>query len=83
MLAAVQRSIPPACITVKVAKPLWKTLPTHYFIALEERMITEVTQVFMAERMKAKIVRSETDHTPSVTAPAVVVEVILNAITEL
>jgi hypothetical protein len=37
----------------------------------------------MAERMKAKIVRSTADHTPSVTAPDVVVGTILRAIEEL
>ena len=46
-------------------------------------MIIEKTQAFMAERMKAKIVRSATDHIPSVTAPDVVVETILRAIDEL
>jgi pimeloyl-ACP methyl ester carboxylesterase len=83
VLAAVQRPISPACITVKVAKPLWRTLPTHYLIAREDRMIVEKTQVFMAERMKAKIVRSMADHTPSVTAPDVVVETVLQAIAGL
>lgn len=37
----------------------------------------------MAERMKAKIVRSATDHTPSMIAPDVVVQTILRAIDEL
>jgi pimeloyl-ACP methyl ester carboxylesterase len=69
VLAAVQRPISLACITVKVARPLWKTLPTHYLIAQEDRMIIEKTQVFMAERMRAKMIRSATDHIPSVTAP--------------
>lgn len=80
ILAAVQRPIFPACITVKVTKPLWKTLPTHYIIAQEDRMIAEATQLFMAERMKAKIVWSPSDHIPSVTAPDIVVEAIFGTI---
>jgi pimeloyl-ACP methyl ester carboxylesterase len=83
VLAAVQRPISLACITVKVARPLWKTLPTHYLIAQEDRMIIEKTQVFMAERMRAKMIRSATDHIPSVTAPDVVVGAVLQAIEEL
>jgi pimeloyl-ACP methyl ester carboxylesterase len=80
VLAAVQRPISPACITVKVAKPLWKTVPTLYVVAQEDRMIVEQTQLFMAERMKATIIRSTADHTPSVTAPDVVVDAVLRAI---
>jgi pimeloyl-ACP methyl ester carboxylesterase len=83
VLAAVQRPISPACITVKVAKPLWKTLPTFYVVAQEDRMIVEKTQLFMAERMKAEVIRSTADHTPSVTAPGVVVEAVLRAISRL
>jgi len=83
VLAAVQRPISPACITAKVPKPLWKTVPTHYLLAQEDRMIVEKTQIFMAERMKAKITRVTADHTPSVTAPIAVVQTVLHAIAEL
>jgi pimeloyl-ACP methyl ester carboxylesterase len=38
------------------------------------------TQRYMAERMKAKIRAHPVDHTPSVTAPAVVVDIIRDAI---
>ena len=43
-------------------------------------MIVPETQRFMAERMKAKIKPHAVDHTPSVTAPAVVVDIIRDAI---
>jgi pimeloyl-ACP methyl ester carboxylesterase len=82
VLAAVQRPISPACITVKVGTPLWRTVPTHYLVAQEDRMIVEKTQEFMAERMRARIVRSRVDHTPSVTAPGVVAETVFRAIQE-
>jgi len=38
------------------------------------------TQRYMAERMKAKIRAHPVDHTPSVTAPTIVVDVIREAI---
>ena len=43
-------------------------------------MIVPDTQRYMAERMKAKIKAHPVDHTPSITAPTIVVEVIREAI---
>ena len=43
-------------------------------------MIVPETQRYMAERMKAKIRALTVDHTPSVTAPTAVVDVIREAI---
>ena len=42
-------------------------------------MIVAATQRFMAERMKAEIRSHAVDHTPSVTAPDAVVDIILEA----
>jgi hypothetical protein len=42
-------------------------------------MINPDTQRFMAERMKAKVRSQAVDHAPIVTAPSVVVEIILDA----
>ena len=43
-------------------------------------MIVPETQRYMAERMKAEIKAHAVDHTPSVTAPTAVVDVIRDAI---
>jgi hypothetical protein len=43
-------------------------------------MIVPATQRFMAERMKATIRPYQVDHTPSVTAPRPVVDIILEAV---
>ena len=43
-------------------------------------MIVPATQRYMAERMKAKIKAHAVDHTPSVTAPTAVVDIIREAI---
>jgi pimeloyl-ACP methyl ester carboxylesterase len=80
VLAAVQRPISPACITVPVPRPLWQDVPTWYLLAKQDRMIVEQTQRFMAERMKAQVVELDADHTPSVTAPGAVVDLILRAL---
>ena len=62
VLAAVQRPISPACITVAVARPLWKDRPAWFLVAEQDRMIVPETQHFMAERMRARV-RSQ----PSIT----------------
>ena len=43
-------------------------------------MIVHETQRFMAERMKARVHSHAVDHTPLVTAPDVVVDIIREAI---
>ena len=80
LLAAVQRPISPACINVAVERPLWADRPSWFLIAEQDRMIAPQTQRFMADRMKARVRAHSVDHTPLVTAPAVVVDLILEAV---
>jgi pimeloyl-ACP methyl ester carboxylesterase len=80
LLSAVQRPISPACISVAVERPLWESRPSWFLIAERDRMIVPETQRFMADRMKARVDSHPVDHTPIVTAPAVVVDLILEAI---
>ena len=80
VLAAVQRPISLNCITVPVARPLWREIPTWFLVAEDDRMIALDTQRYMAERMKAKTKAHAVDHIPSVTAPTVVVDIIRDAI---
>jgi pimeloyl-ACP methyl ester carboxylesterase len=80
VLAAVQRPISLNCITVPVARPLWRDVPSWFLVAEDDRMIVPETQRYMAQRMKAKTKAHAVDHTPSVSAPTVVVEIIRDAI---
>ena len=80
VLAAVQRPISLGCITVPVGRPLWKDIPSWFLVAEDDRMIVPETQRYMAERMKARIKVHAVDHTPSVSAPGTVVEMIRDAI---
>jgi pimeloyl-ACP methyl ester carboxylesterase len=80
VLAAVQRPISLNCITIPVGRPLWKDIPTWFLLAEEDRMIVPETQRFMAQRMKAKLRAHAVDHTPSVTAPGAVVDIVRDAI---
>jgi pimeloyl-ACP methyl ester carboxylesterase len=83
VLAAVQRPLSPACITVPVNRPLWKDRPTWYLVAEQDRMIVHENQRFMAKRMNARIRSHPVDHTPMVTAPTLVVDIIRDAIAEI
>jgi pimeloyl-ACP methyl ester carboxylesterase len=80
VLAAVQRPISPACITVPVPRPLWKDRPAWFLVADQDRMIVADNQRFMAERMQARVRPYPVDHTPIVTAPSAVLEVLHEAI---
>ncbi len=79
MLAAVQRPISPACITVPMARPFWKDWPAWYLVAEQDRMIVQDNQRFMAERMRPDVRVAPADHAPIVTAPAAVVDIIREA----
>ena len=80
VLAAVQRPISLNCITVPAGRPLWRDVPSWFLIAEHDRMIAPQTQRYMAQRMKSKTKAHAVDHTPSVTEPAVVVDIIRDAI---
>jgi pimeloyl-ACP methyl ester carboxylesterase len=82
LLAAVQRPIDPCCITTPVGRPRWHDLPSWYLVAEQDYMILPETQRFMAQRMQARVRSHEVDHTPIVTAPTVVLEIIREAIAE-
>lgn len=83
IMAAVQRPIALQCIQEKASAPAWRTTPSWYLLAEEDRMILPETQKFMAERMGATIRTHAVDHTPMYTAPGLVVDVISAAAREI
>jgi pimeloyl-ACP methyl ester carboxylesterase len=82
IMAAVQRPIALKCIQEKAPAPAWKTKPSWFLIAEEDRMISPRTQRFMADRMGATSRSYKVDHSPMVTEPDLVVGVILEAVRE-
>lgn len=84
LLAAVQRPISPACITVPMSRPRWRDLPSWYLVCEQDYMILPETQRFLAQRMQAQVrLAPDADHTPIVTAPEAVVGIIAEAITQI
>ncbi len=83
VLAAVQRPINIACVGVPVGRPLWRDRPTWVLIAEQDRMINPRTQRFTAGRMDARVRTRPVDHTPLVTSPQDVADIILDAAGDL
>lgn len=77
--AAVQRPISIKCIQEAAAKPSWRSKPSWFLIAEEDRMINPKTQHFMAKRMGATTKSLAVDHTPLLSAPQRVVDIIMEA----
>jgi pimeloyl-ACP methyl ester carboxylesterase len=80
IMAAVQRPIALNCIQERASAPAWKTRPSWFLVANEDRMISPETQRFMAERMSATVRSYDVDHSPMLTEPDLVVDVILEAV---
>ena len=76
---AVQRPISVRSIQEPAPEPAWKSKPTWYLLAEDDRMINPKTQQFMATRMNATVKSLPVDHTPLLTAPDSVVGIILEA----
>ena len=77
--AAVQRPIAVQCIQEAAPTPAWRTKPSWFLLAEEDRMINPKTQRFMAERMGARVKSHSIDHSPMYTEPNLVIDVILEA----
>jgi pimeloyl-ACP methyl ester carboxylesterase len=80
--ASVQRPIALRCIQEPAPKPAWRSKPSWFLIAEEDRMINPKTQHFMAGRMTAKVRVHPVDHTPLLTAPELVIDIIREAACE-
>ena len=83
VLAAAQRPISIGNITVPMPHPLWKGVPSWALVAERDQMLSPGAQRRMAERMKATIRSHQTDHTPIVTAPSLVLGILSEAIASL
>ncbi len=80
ILAATQRPIHLKCIQEKAPRPLWKERLSWFLVAENDRMISAKTQHFEAHRMGATVRAQVVDHSPMLTSPSSLVEVILEAV---
>ncbi|MEU1055309.1 alpha/beta hydrolase [Streptomyces sp. NPDC005876] len=78
-LAVGQRPITVAALNEKATAAAWKTLPSWYLIATEDRNIPPRAQRWMASRAKARTVSVQAPHAVSVSDPRPVSDLIHDA----
>jgi pimeloyl-ACP methyl ester carboxylesterase len=66
-----------------ITKPAWKTKPSWYLIAGQDKMIPPEAQQFMSKRAQSKISEEKGSHAIYVSQPKAVANLILDAIEEL
>ncbi|ROQ98962.1 pimeloyl-ACP methyl ester carboxylesterase [Streptomyces sp. 2132.2] len=72
---------PPADLlaTAKTDSPAWKSKPSWYIVGKQDHAINPELQRFMAKRMDATTVETDTSHVPMLSNPALVLDVIRTA----
>ncbi len=63
-----------------VSEPAWKTKPSWYMVATEDRMIPPAAQRFMSSRAGSTVVEERGSHAIYVSQPAAVAALIKNAV---
>jgi pimeloyl-ACP methyl ester carboxylesterase len=76
---AAQRPIAMKCLGEAIQTPAWRTIPSWYLLAEDDRMFSPKTQRFVADRMGAQVRAHHVDHAPQISEPATVVEFVLEA----
>lgn len=76
---AAQRPIAMKCLSEPIKTPAWRTKPSWFLLAEDDRMFSPKTQRFVAERMGAEVRAYTVDHAPQTSSPTIVVEFILEA----
>lgn len=63
----------------KVGEPAWKTKPSWYIVAKNDKTVHPDLERFMAKRMKAKTTELESSHVTMLSHPAAVIKIIEEA----
>lgn len=72
-----------AALSAKVTNPAWKTKPTWYLVATDDKMIPPDAQRMMASRAKAQVEESPGSHAIYISHPDVVAALIEKAATSV
>ena len=62
-----------------ISEPAWKTKPSYYLVATDDKMIPPPAQRKMAERAKARVSETAASHSVYVSKPREVAEIIEKA----
>jgi pimeloyl-ACP methyl ester carboxylesterase len=70
-----------AALEGAISQPAWKSKPTWYLVATDDRMIPPPAQRFMSKRAGATVVEAPGSHALYVSRPGPVVDLIVQAAT--
>ncbi len=79
VVAATQTPIATSAFGAKVSDVAWKTKPSWYIVAKQDRAIAPDEERFFAKRMKATTKELDTSHVPMLSRPKEVAAVIMEA----
>jgi pimeloyl-ACP methyl ester carboxylesterase len=78
-MAATQKPITQSAFAATVKQPAWKTIPSWYVVAQEDRAINPELERFYAKRMGATTIEVPTNHVAMVSHPDDVLNLITTA----
>lgn len=78
-MAASQRPAALAALGTPSGEPAWRTIPSWYMVASEDRIIPPEAERAMAERAGARTVEVESSHVPMLSQPHAVTKLIKKA----
>jgi pimeloyl-ACP methyl ester carboxylesterase len=80
-MQATQRPFSQEAFVEASGEPAWKTIPSWYLVATQDKAIPPATQRFMAERAGATIAEVRASHVPMISQPDATTELVLEAAT--
>ncbi len=83
VMAATHKPVQASTGAASVPVAAWRTLPTWYMVARQDRAVNPDLERFYAKRMGATTMEIETSHVPFISRPAVVVKFITDAIRDV
>jgi pimeloyl-ACP methyl ester carboxylesterase len=78
-MAASQRPGSFASLVSPSGPPAWKTIPSWYMVAKQDRIIPPVAEHEMAQRAGSTVVEVNSSHVPMLSKPAAVIDLIVQA----
>jgi len=79
VMAAVQRPLSLVSFAGKQGSPAWRTLPSHYLVCTDDKMIPPDAQRFMSKRMGAMVKTAPSSHAAFIAHSKQVTDLILLA----
>ena len=83
VMAVTQGPIAAVCFSTKVTAAAWKTKPSWYIVAKNDRMIDPNLERALAKKIKARTLELDSSHVPMLSRPQQVAAFIANAASSL